>query len=92
MTPDGDAVAPRASAGTRADHERRRVYREIVRSLVDFYRRNPLVLAVAVVIGAVISALAASGRSNGIVADVAAVAVAGLLVGLAIAWHRNRDA
>lgn len=56
-----------------------------MRGIVDFYRRNPMILVVAVVIGAAVSALAATGRSNGAVGDVLAVAVVGILVGLAIA-------
>lgn len=63
-----------------------------MRGIVDFYRRNPLVLVAAVVVGAVVSALAVTGGSGGIVGDVAAVAVVGLLVGLAIAWRRSREA
>lgn len=62
-----------------------------MRGIVDFYRRNPLVLVVAVVVGAGVSALAASGGSGGIIGDVAAVAVVGLLVGLVIAWRRSRS-
>lgn len=63
-----------------------------MRGILDFYRRNPFVLAVAVIVGAGVSALAASGGSGGIIGDVAAVAVAGLLVGLLIAWRRSRNA
>ncbi len=63
-----------------------------MRGIVDFYRRNPLVLVAAVVVGGVVSALAVTGGSGGIIGDVAAVAVVGLLVGLAIAWRRSREA
>jgi hypothetical protein len=63
-----------------------------MRGIVEFYRRNPTVLVIAIVVGAVVSALAASGGSKGFVGDVFAVAVIGVLVGLAIAWRRNRGA
>ncbi len=63
-----------------------------MRGIIDFYRSNPLVLVVAVVLGAVVSVAAATGGSGGLVGDIAAVAVAGLLVGLFIAWRRGRGA
>lgn len=63
-----------------------------MRGIVDFYRRNPVVLVVAVVLGTAVSLLAASGESDGFIGDVVAVAVVGVLVGLFIAWRRSRNA
>ncbi len=61
-----------------------------MRGIVDFYRRNPLILVVAVVVGLAVSLLAAAGDSDSIVTEVLAVGVVGLALGLGIAWSRNR--
>ncbi len=61
-----------------------------MRGLLDFYRRNPVVLAVAVVVGLAVSVLAASGERDSVVTEVVAVGVVGLLLGLCIAWRRQR--
>ncbi len=61
-----------------------------MRGIVDFYRSNPLVLAIAVVAGLVVTALAASGEGGSIVGEVVSVAVVGLGLGLFIAWRRSR--
>ncbi len=63
-----------------------------MRGIIDFYRRNPVVLAIAVVVGLAVSLLAASGESDSVVTEVVAVGVVGLLLGLFIAWRRKRDA
>ncbi|MCW3011822.1 MAG: hypothetical protein JWO90_2226 [Solirubrobacterales bacterium] len=63
-----------------------------MRGVIDFYRRNPIVLVVAVVVGLVVSLLAASGDSESIVTEVVAVGAVGLGLGLFIAWRRSRDA
>lgn len=63
-----------------------------MRGIIDFYRRNPVVLAVAVVVGLAISLLAAAGEGGSVVAQVLAVGVVGLGLGLFIAWRRNRRA
>lgn len=60
-----------------------------MRSIVDFYRRNPLVLALVVVLGGVISAAVAAAGGNGIIAPVVLVALIGVLVGLGIAAYRG---
>ena len=61
-----------------------------MRSVVDFYRRNPVILVIAVVIGLAASVLAASGDGSSPVGAVVAVAAVGLALGLTIAWRRNR--
>jgi len=61
-----------------------------MRGMVDFYRRNPAILVVAVVVGLAVSLLAAAGDSGSIVTEVLAVGVVGLALGLGIAWNRNR--
>ena len=61
-----------------------------MRGIIDFYRRNPAVLAVAVVVGLTVSVLAATGEGDSSVSEVVAVGIVGLVVGLAIAWNRNR--
>ena len=61
-----------------------------MRSIVDFYRRNPVILVIAVVIGLAASVLAASGDGPSPVGAVVAVAAVGLALGLTIAWRRNR--
>ncbi len=62
-----------------------------MRSIIDFYRSNPLILVVAVVMGLVVTILAASGDSDSVVLEVVAVAAVGLAVGLFIAWRRSQD-
>ena len=61
-----------------------------MRGILDFYRRNPVVLVVAVILGLAVSLLAAAGESGSIVTEVLAVGVLGLALGLAIAWNRTR--
>jgi hypothetical protein len=63
----------------------------VIRSIVDFYRRNPVILVVAVVVGLAVSLSAAAGGGS-IVTEGLAVGVVGLMLGLAIAWHRSRGA
>lgn len=63
-----------------------------MRGIIDFYRRNPVVLAVALVVGLGVSLLASAGDSDSVVTEVVAVGVIGLLLGLFIAWRRKRDA
>jgi hypothetical protein len=56
-----------------------------VRSVIDFYRRRPLVLAVAVVIGAAVAiATTTLGSGDGLLLPLAFVAIAGILVGAVI--------
>lgn len=63
-----------------------------MREILDFYRRNPVILVVAVVVGLTVSLLAAAGEGGSIVSEVLAVGVIGLALGLAIAWNRKRRA
>jgi len=63
-----------------------------MRGIIDFYRRNPVVLVVAVVLGLAVSLLAAAGESGSTVTEVLAVGVLGLALGLGIAWRRKRRA
>jgi len=63
-----------------------------VRGIVDFYRRNPVVLAVAVVVGLAVSLAAAAGDGGSIVTEGIAVGLVGLALGLLIAWRRSRSA
>ncbi len=63
-----------------------------MRGIIDFYRRNPVVLVVAVVLGLAVSLLAAAGDSGSTVMEVLAVGVLGLVLGLGIAWKRKRRA
>ncbi len=63
-----------------------------MRGILDFYRRNPLILVVAVILGLAVSLLAAAGESGSTVTEVLAVGVLGLALGLAIAWNRKRRA
>ncbi len=63
-----------------------------MRGILDFYRRNPVILVVAVVLGLAVSLLAAAGESGSTVTEVLAVGVLGLALGLAIAWNRKRRA
>ena len=61
-----------------------------MRGIVDFYRRNPVVLVGAIVIGLVVSLLVATGEGDTSLSEVIAVGVVGILFGIAVAWHRNR--
>jgi len=61
-----------------------------MRGIVDFYRRNPAILGVAVVVGLVVSVLAASGDGGTSVGEIVAVGLVGVALGLAIAWRRSR--
>lgn len=63
-----------------------------MRGIIDFYRANPVVLGVAIVVGLVVTVLAALGDSDSVVLEVVAVGGIGLGLGLFIAWRRNRDA
>lgn len=62
-----------------------------MRDIVSFYKANPWVLVVAVVLGLVLSVSAATSASDSWIGDVIAVGVVGLAVGLFIAWRRSRD-
>ena len=62
-----------------------------MRSVIDFYRRNPLVLALVLVVGAVLCAVVAATASGGIVGPVVFVAIVGILVGLGVAWYRHGE-
>ena len=61
-----------------------------MRGIIDFYRSNPVILAVAVVLGLVVSVSAAAGSGSSAVLEIAAVGVIGLCLGLAIAYRRSR--
>jgi FtsH-binding integral membrane protein len=61
-----------------------------MRDIIDFYRRNPLVLALVAVGGLALSLAVASAAGDGIVLPIVFVALVGVLVGLAIAWTRRR--
>jgi len=63
-----------------------------MRGIVDFYRRNPVILLVAVVVGLAVSLSAAAGGGGSIVTEGIAVGVVGLMLGLGIAWSRSRRA
>jgi len=62
-----------------------------MRGIVDFYRRNPVILVVAVVVGLAVSLSAAAGGGS-IVTEGIAVGVVGLMLGVGIAWSRSRRA
>jgi hypothetical protein len=62
-----------------------------MRSVIDFYRRNPLVLVLALVVGGALCAAVAATASGGIVGPVILVALIGILVGLGVAWYRNGE-
>ena len=63
-----------------------------MRGIVDFYRRNPVILAIAIVVGLAVSLSAAAGGGGSIVTEGLAVAAVGLALGLLIAWSRSRRA
>jgi hypothetical protein len=62
-----------------------------MRSVIDFYRRNPLVLVLALVVGGALCAAVAATASGGVVGPVILVALIGILVGLGVAWYRNGE-
>jgi len=62
-----------------------------MRDIIDFYRRNPLVLALVAVGGLALSVAVAVSAGDGIVLPIIFVALVGLLVGSAIAWARRRS-
>jgi len=62
-----------------------------MRDIIDFYRRNPLVLALVAVAGLGLSVAVAGSAGDGIVLPIVFVALVGLLVGLGIAWTRRRS-
>lgn len=62
-----------------------------MRSIVDFYRRNPLVLVVAVVVGLGLSLLTAVAGSEGIIGPIVLAVLIGVLVGLGVAFVRAGD-
>ncbi len=62
-----------------------------MRSITDFYRRNPLVLAVAVVVGLGLSILTAVAGGDGILGPIILAVLVGVLVGLGIAFVRAGD-
>jgi hypothetical protein len=62
-----------------------------MRSIFDFYRRNPLVLAIAVVVGLAISLLTAVAGSGGILGPIILAVAFGVLVGLGVAAARAGD-
>ena len=61
-----------------------------MREIIDFYRRNPLVLALVAVGGLALSLAVAASAGDGIVLPIVFVALVGVLVGVAIAWTRRR--
>jgi hypothetical protein len=60
-----------------------------MRSVIDFYRRNPLVLVLVLVVGGALCAAVAATASGGFIAPVAFAVLVGLLIGLGVAWYRN---
>lgn len=62
-----------------------------MRSILDFYRRNPLILALALVVGLGLSLLTAVAGSDGIVGPIVLALAIGVLVGLGVAAGRARD-
>lgn len=60
-----------------------------MRFIADFYRRNPLVLILAVVIGLALSLLTAVAGSNGVLGPIVLAVVIGVLVGLGVAATRS---
>lgn len=61
-----------------------------MRGLIDFYRRNPAVLVVVVVLGLALSVVVATQSEGGAILPIALLALLGIVVGLAIAWRRER--
>ncbi len=66
------------------------VYAGRMREIIDFYRRNPLVLALVAAGGLALSLAVAASAGDGIVLPIVFVALVGVLVGLGIAWTRRR--
>jgi hypothetical protein len=66
------------------------VYAGFMREIIDFYRRNPLVLALVAAGGLALSLAVAASAGDGIVLPIVFVALVGVLVGLGIAWTRRR--
>ncbi|UTI62511.1 hypothetical protein NBH00_14185 [Paraconexibacter antarcticus] len=62
-----------------------------MRSIVDFYRRNPVVLGVALVVGLGLSVLTAAAGSGGIIGPIVLALAVGVLVGLGVAFTRAGD-
>jgi hypothetical protein len=62
-----------------------------MRSVIDFYRRNPLVLVLVLVVGGILCAAVAATAGGGIVAPVVFAALVGLLVGVGVAWYRRGE-
>jgi hypothetical protein len=59
-----------------------------MRSILDFYRRNPVILVLAVVVGLGLSLLTAVAGSDGIVGPIILAVAVGVLVGLGVAAAR----
>lgn len=62
-----------------------------MRSILDFYRRNPLVLVLALVVGLGLSVFTALAGSEGVVGPIVLALVVGLIVGLGVAASRTKD-
>ncbi|MCW3038552.1 MAG: hypothetical protein JWM31_457 [Solirubrobacterales bacterium] len=62
-----------------------------MRSILDFYRRNPLVLALALAVGLGLSVFTAVAGSEGIIGPIVLALLVGLLVGLGVAASRTPD-
>lgn len=62
-----------------------------MRSIVDFYRRNPLVLALALGAGLALSLFTAVVGGSGLVGPIVLAVVIGVLVGLGVAAARAGD-
>jgi hypothetical protein len=60
-----------------------------MRSILDFYRRNPLVLGLALIVGLGLSLLTAVAGSGGILGPIILALAVGLLVGLGVAFSRT---
>jgi hypothetical protein len=60
-----------------------------MRSILDFYRRNPVILVLAVVVGLGLSLLTAVAGSDGIVGPIILAVAVGVLVGLGVAAART---
>jgi hypothetical protein len=59
-----------------------------MRSILDFYRRNPVILVLAVVVGLGLSLLTAVAGSDGIVGPIVLAVAVGVLVGRGVAAAR----